>query len=174
VDGSARTLDLRLRSQGLSGTRATGVEAIAARLVGVQAQDLAAWSGIGLRRARRGLEQIASELREAGDGSGAMLSSARGGERPAASPHVALLGHFEPYLLGYATRDLVLDPRFATRIQAGGGFVAPAIHVDGRVAGTWRRGQPERLEPFVPLAGDVLAALEREHADVDRFLTAAP
>jgi hypothetical protein len=149
------------------------------------AHDLAAWSGIGLRRARRGLERIAAELCEAGDG-GWMLTCAEAeataGPEVAlrdanaeadvtARPQVALLGHFDPYLVGYASRDLVLDPRFAKRIQAGGGFVAPAILVDGRVVGTWRR---DWLEPFAPLADDVRAALEREQADVERFLAAAP
>ena len=149
------------------------------------AHDLAAWSGIGLRRARRGLEQIAGELCDAGDG-GSMLTCAEASatadecataDAPAyttAGPQVALLGHFDPYLLGYASRDLVLDPRFAKRIQAGGGFIAPAILVDGRVAGTWRRGPRDWLEPFTPLAGDALAAIERERADVERFLAAAP
>ena len=138
------------------------------------AHDLAAWSGIGLRRARRAIEQIASsQLREDGDGRW-IARSVPEATRPAAGPHVALLGHFDPYLLGYASRDLVLDPRFAKRIQAGGGFIAPAVLVDGRVAGTWRRGRDDWLEPFQPLAGDVLAALEREYADAERFLAAAP
>lgn len=121
------------------------------------ADDLAAWSGIGLRRARRALAESAS-----GGGPPDV--------RPAATGHVALLGHFDPYLLGYATRDLVLDRRHARRIQAGGGFVAPAMLVDGRVAGTWRRGDGEWLEPFEPLGEGVLAAAERERADVERFL----
>jgi hypothetical protein len=149
------------------------------------AHDLAAWSGIGLRRARRGFEGIAAELCESEDG-GSMLTCADvDAEADAtadagptahttASPQVALLGHFDPYLLGYANRDLVLDPRFAKRIQAGGGFIAPAILVDGRVAGTWRRGRRDWLEPFTPLDDDVRAALERERADVERFLAAAP
>jgi hypothetical protein len=150
------------------------------------AHDLAAWSGIGLRRARRGLEQIAAELLcEAGD-AGSMLASAgadadadaSAGEgataHTAAGPQVALLGHFDPYLLGYASRDRVLDRRFAKRIQAGGGFIAPAILVDGRVAGTWRRDRGDWFAPFTPLAAEVLGALERERADVTRFLAAAP
>jgi hypothetical protein len=174
------------------------------------ARDLAAWSGIGLRRARRGFELIASELRQEGEGGGLLLSEGGGGElreageagatvrsagtgdelhvdtdgrslpaaaeppstRPSAGPQVALLGHFDPYLLGYASRDLVLDPRHAKRIQAGGGFIAPAVLLDGRVVGTWRRDRDEWLEPFEPLSDGVLAALERERGDAVRFLAA--
>lgn len=119
------------------------------------AEDLATWSGIGLRRARRALEGAAH----------APPRTPAVGE----TPHVALLGHFDPYLLGYASRDLVLDPAHAKRIQAGGGFIAPAVLVDGRVVGTWRRDGEDGLVPFEPLRGDVLAALEREQADVERF-----
>lgn len=122
------------------------------------AHDLAAWSGIGLRRARRALEGVAPEA------PAARSRSRRG-------PHVALLGHFDPYLLGYASRDLVLDRRHAKRIQSGGGFIAPAVLVDGRVAGTWRRGERDWLEPFAPLGADVRTALEDERADVERYLT---
>jgi hypothetical protein len=91
---------------------------------------------------------------------------------------VALLGHFDPYLLGYANRDLVLDRRFAGRIQAGGGFIQPAVLVDGRVVGTWHRQRGgDRLdivvEPFEELPEGVIAPLEREAADVARFLGAA-
>ena len=125
--------------------------------------DLAAWSGIGLRRARRAFSLV-------GDGTP---------EPAVAESRVALLGHFDPYLLGYASRDLVLDPRFAKRIQAGGGFIQPAILVDGRVAGTWARtrrgdGLDIMLEPFEELPADALAGLEREAADVARFLGIRP
>ena len=123
------------------------------------ADDLAAWSGIGLRRARQALADV-----EGGAASRAGASSRR---------RVALLGHFDPYLLGYASRDLVLDRRFAKRIQSGGGFVGPAVLVDGRVVGTWRRGTADWLEPFEALDADVVASLRRERADVERFLATA-
>jgi hypothetical protein len=127
-------------------------------------EDLAAWSGIGLRRARRAFALMGDGPRD-----------------PAAAPapaRVALLGHFDPYLLGYANRDLVLHPHFARRIQAGGGFIQPALLVDGRVAGTWRRrrsgdGLDIVIEPFERLGDAVRPELEREAQDVGRFLGAA-
>ena len=121
------------------------------------AEDLAAWAGIGLRRARRALADV--ELPGPADGP------------TASAAHAVLLGHFDPWLLDYASREPVLDPRFARRIQSGGGFVAPAALVDGRVVGTWRRaGGDDWFEPFERLGQDVLAALARERADVERFL----
>ena len=127
--------------------------------------------GLGLRRARRGLELIAaSSRREERVG----RASARRAAATAPAPHVALLGHFDPYLLGYASRDLVLDPRHAKRIQAGGGFIAPAVLVDGRVVGHVAACRA-RLARAVRAAGrDVLAALESESSDVERFCSQSP
>jgi hypothetical protein len=129
--------------------------------------DLAAWSGIGLRRARRALTLAADE------------APARAGGARGARTQATLLGHFDPYLLGYASRDLVLERRFARRIQTGGGFIQPAVLVDGVVVGTWSRklrgsGLEVVLEPFERPAADVVAALEREAVDVGRFLGIRP
>jgi hypothetical protein len=144
------------------------------------AADLAAWSGIGLRRARRGLELVAGELRAVPTPSGPGWMLADAPQHPSRSPcqQVALLDYFDPYLLGYADRDLVLDRRFARRIQAGGGFIRPAVLIDGRVVGTWRRRRSGdrldvALELFEALPENAAGALEREAADVARFLGAA-
>jgi hypothetical protein len=141
------------------------------------AHDFAAWSGLGVGRARRGFELIADELDEVvmGEHPAWVLATAEPVEADADRPHVRLLGHFDPYLLGYRSRDLVLERRFARRIQAGGGFIQPAVLVDGRVAGTWRqrhgRGRlTVAVEPFQRLDPAVLPGLEAEVADLGRFL----
>jgi hypothetical protein len=69
----------------------------------------------------------------------------------------------------------VLDPRFARRIQAGGGMVQPALLVDGRVLGTWRQQRRRdrlavEVEPFEPLDRALLPAVGAEAADLGRFL----
>ena len=102
------------------------------------------------------------------------------GRPPGAGPVVRLLGRFDDYLLGWRSRDLVLDPAFAGRIHAGGGWIHPALVVDGRVAGTWRaRRAGDRLELTVEAFGGRLPrgarpALEAEAADLGRFLGAEP
>jgi hypothetical protein len=143
----------------------------------VDAHDFAAWSGLGVGRARRGFELIADELDEvlAGERPAWVLAAAAAEPADPDRPQLRLLGHFDPYLLGYRGRDLVLDRRFARRIQAGGGFIQPAVLVDGRVAGTWRqqRGRDRltvAVEPFEPLDEAVLPGLEAEVADLGRFL----
>jgi Winged helix DNA-binding domain len=149
-------------------------------------EDLAAWSGLALGRARRAFDLVAGELEEVElDGrplwvpAGTTAAADRPGDRPG-GPEVRLLGRFDDYLLGWRGRDLVLDPGFAGRIQAGGGWIHPAVVVDGRVAGTWRaRRARDRLELTVePFGGRfpraARPALEAEAADVGRFLGAEP
>jgi Winged helix DNA-binding domain len=142
-------------------------------------QDLAAWAGIAAGRARRGFQLAAGSLTEV-EAAGAPAWTLRGA-RPAAGPGrapcVRLLYRFDDYLLGWRGRDLVLSPAFAGRIHAGGGWIHPAVVVDGRVVGTWRlaAGRGGRLtaavEPFEPLDRAV-AGLQAEVADVGRFLDA--
>jgi hypothetical protein len=140
-------------------------------------EDLAAWSGLPAGRARRAFELVAGELREL-QGDGRRLWAPAGAPAagaPAADPVVRLLGRFDDYLLGWRDRDLVLDPRFARRVQAGG-WVHPAVVVDGRVAGTWRaRRAGGRLDVTVePFSGRLprgaRPGLEAEAADLGRFL----
>ena len=141
-------------------------------------EDLAAWSGLPVGRARRAFELVAGELREVqGDGRRLWVPAGAGTARSrAGEPVVRLLGRFDDYLLGWRDRDLVLDPRFARQIQAGGGWIHPAVVVDGRVAGTWRarRAGGRREVPVPPcsgrLPGGTRPALEAEAADLGRFL----
>ena len=89
-----------------------------------------------------------------------------------------LLGHFDPFLLGYRDRGLVLDPGYAPRIQTGGGFVQPVVLIGGRAAGTWRltrvpgRARRARLtvQPFTVLPAASADGLAAEAADIGRFL----
>jgi hypothetical protein len=85
------------------------------------------------------------------------------------------LPKFDNYLLGWADRALVLAPEHARRIHPGGGILHPALLVDGRVVARWgtkksRAGLTVSVEPFEPLAAEVLPGLEEEVADVGRFL----
>ncbi|WP_194906519.1 DNA glycosylase AlkZ-like family protein, partial [Catenulispora rubra] len=66
-------------------------------------------------------------------------------------PH-RLLPRFDPYLLGHRSRDLILAPAFAKRVNAGGGMIAQTMLADGRIVGTWK---PNLLEPFEDLPPDL-------------------
>lgn len=142
--------------------------------------DLAAWAGISFGQARRAFHLNASRLTEvevAGRPQWVLAGAAEPDGPRGRKPEVRLLGAFDPYLLGYADRDLALSPRFASRIQAGGGWIHPALTVDGFVMGTWRQrrsgaGISVELEPFEPLDRRLAPLLQAEIGDLIRFLGA--
>lgn len=125
----------------------------------VRAKDLAWWSGLTVRDAKRAI----SLAHEAGDLLPLRLEGAAGvsGELWAApatiedaesgaaadrlAPRWRLLPAFDEHLLGYTDRDAQLAPEHFDRIVPGrnGMFLATAVD-DGRVVGTWKRGQGKR------------------------------
>ena len=148
-------------------------------------EDLASWSGLKLSEARRAWQLIAKQIVqvEAARKPAWLLKSQLPwleealAEGDKAAAHVRLLPRFDTYLLGYASRNLAVDPAYARRIHPGGGIINAALLVDGQVRGTWkvqrRRGRLEVLvEPFEPLSEVMLPSIEVETSNVGRFLRA--
>jgi hypothetical protein len=132
-------------------------------------RDLARWAGLALRDVRAGLRAIAAELAPRADG----LLALRGAD--AAPPHLPapmLLGPFEPLLLGWVSREWLLDDH-AKLITRNGIFHRFAL-VRGRAVARWRlRGGAVALEPFADLDAEDDATLAADAEDVLRFLGAA-
>jgi hypothetical protein len=89
---------------------------------------------------------------------------------------VRLLPAFDTYLLGYRRRDLAVPLPLQRRLQRGGGWLHPAVIVNGRAVAAWslrksgsRRGQVT-IEPFGPIRPAVRAGIETEVDDIGRFL----
>jgi hypothetical protein len=137
-------------------------------------RDFASWSGLPLGDCRAGLERITSELREVRAGDETLLAPKGWAARAGRTPAVRLLPAFDTYLMGYASRAHAVDEAGAKRILPGGGILRPTICVDGRFAGLWSNKRSGKrltisLEPFEPLSGEVLAAIEDEAHDIGRF-----
>lgn len=116
--------------------------------------DLAHWSGLGLRDARAGL----ARARAPG---------------PPAIERVPprLLGAFDPWLLGWRSRAHAVPAAHGRAVHPGGGMVRAVATDDGEVVGTWTApGGAVAIEFFAPPAPDLSAALERDAADVARFV----
>ena len=130
-----------------------------------EAGDLARWSGLPLRDARAGLNAIAPELRRR---EGDLVDLKRRGSA-APVPEARLLGAFEPVLLGWRSRRLLLGDH-EPRVVSGGVF-RPFVLLRGHAAGTWTiSGQQVGLKPFGRLSPADRGALEAEASDVARFL----
>lgn len=141
--------------------------------------DLAAWSGLPMGQVRQAWESIAGEVLEVEiDGRPTWMLQAHADRleaQPPQDPIVRLLPAFDTYLLGYASRDWMLEPAYAKHINAGGGMIRPTLLVDGRIVGTWklnkrRKQQEVVVEPFESLEAAVHAGIEAEVADLTRFL----
>ena len=90
------------------------------------------------REARSGLESISGEFDPVND-----WWMAKGFCDDAGPTALALPG-FDEFILGYQSRALVLDARFADRICPGGnGIFQPRVVLNGRAVGTWTRAAHE-------------------------------
>jgi len=134
-------------------------------------RDLARWAGLPLRDARAGLAAIARELVTSADGRVDLAHRPGGPAAPLPPPR--LLGAFDPLLLGWVSRAELLGAHAATNVVTANGIFRPIALVRGRAVATWRleRGRPV-LEPFAALSRRDAAALERDGADVQRYLGA--
>ncbi|MGZ4632334.1 MAG: winged helix DNA-binding domain-containing protein [Actinomycetes bacterium] len=134
------------------------------------ARDLAKWAGIPLGEARRGLDGIADEVTQRGDGLVDLADRDRSARHPGAGhPPPRLLGPFDPLLLGWASRELIVGEH--RQVVTTNGLFRPAALVGGRVVATWSlAGGTVSIHPLEAVSADVLGALERDAVDVLRFL----
>jgi hypothetical protein len=131
-------------------------------------RDLARWAGLPLRDARAGLTAIASELVEREDG---LIHLAKC--PPVAEvPGPRLLGAFDPLLLGWTSRELILGPH--THLVTLNGIFRPFAMVKGRAVGTWKLNRGKvTIEPLGRISKQASAALAADAADVERFMASA-
>jgi hypothetical protein len=128
-------------------------------------RDLARWSGLPLRDARAGLRAVASELEQRSDG---LLALARRPPRERLPPP-RLLGAFDPVLLGWRSREPLLDSN--KTIVTTNGIFRPFALVRGRAVATWSLlAGKVGLKPFAVLGPRDELALQADAADVLRYL----
>src|SRR5438309_9876612 len=139
--------------------------------------DLSAWSGLPISEVRSGIAGARASFAEVSvQGKPGFLPKERLALRAASvRTDVRLLPAFDTYLLGYRRRDLALSPALQRRLQRGGGWLHPAVVVNGRAVAAWslrRTGLRGRLtvEPFEALKPAARAGVDNEVADVGRFL----
>ena len=142
-------------------------------------EDLAKWSGLRAGDTRQAFELIAGQLvpvTAAGQPAWILESQLEWLEEKDDFPtSVRLLPRFDTYLLGYASRDLALDPAYTSRVFLGG-IIKPTLLVNGQVCGIWnltRRASHLEvgIEPFEQLDDTLIPLIEAEVADIGRFLS---
>jgi hypothetical protein len=141
-------------------------------------EDLSAWSGLPMSEARSAVNGARTALSE-------VIIQARPGfvlkqhlriKTAPMETDVRLLPAFDTYLLGYRRRDLAVPQLLLRRLQRGGGWIHPAVAVNGRAVGAWSlrksgsRGGHLTIERFAPMSPVVRAGVAMEVEDVGRFL----
>jgi hypothetical protein len=137
--------------------------------------DFVWWSGLTIAEARAGLDDIKESLvGETFAGRTTWRADRRAQKMP--SPSVHLLPAFDEYFVAYRDRDAVVPPERARRLNAGGGMLSPAVIVDGKIAGVWRRVfSPKQTvvvttSLFAPLSAEQRAGLAEATRRYARFL----
>jgi hypothetical protein len=129
-------------------------------------RDLAKWAQLPLRDARVGLNAIASELEQRPDG---LVDLPRDEVIPLPPPR--LLGPFDPLLLGWRSRSLVLDS--SEEVVTVNGIIKAIALVGGRAAGTWTMpGGRVELRLWKQQSRATTLALKREAIAVETYLAA--
>ena len=88
---------------------------------------------------------------------------------------VRLLPLFDPYLMGYATRDHLFDRVHAPKVSRTAGWISAVVLVDGAVVGTWTQTiakETLRLEvaPFQRLTPVVTSEVRKRAAEIARAM----
>lgn len=140
-------------------------------------QDLSAWSGISMAEARSAITGANASLADVTiqGQTGFVLKQRLRLQAKPLTADVRLLPAFDTYLLAYRRRDLAVPLPLQRRLQRGGGWLHPAVVVNGRAVAAWsmrRTGLRGRLtvEPFEVLTKAVRAGVDDEVADITRFL----
>ena len=141
-------------------------------------EDFAVWSGVKISEARPLWQSLTDQMLPVeieGTPNWILQSQSTAMKTiDRLSPTVRLLPRFDTYLLGYANRNLRIDPAFIQKIFVGG-IIKPVVVFDGWVIGTWKttpRGKTLELtvEWFDHQPVNLLPVIEAEAADIARFL----
>ena len=128
----------------------------------------AAWSALGGELAPVSVEGVRAEILAAD------LETLR---RARAGRSVRLLPNFDPYLMGYASRDHLFDKVHSPKVSRTAGWISAVVLVDGRVEGTWTYTVSKgvlrvSVAPFKRLDAKVVSEIRKRAGEVARAIGA--
>jgi hypothetical protein len=141
------------------------------------ADDLGRWLGfrVGLKRMLQALEDEVAEVEVAGAQAWLLAADLDALKKATAPKSVRLLPAFDPYVVGFRPRGLLVDAADEPRIFRPQAWFSPVVLVAGRAAGIWereRRGSrlEVRIKPFARLSAATRRAIAEEADRLGEFL----
>jgi hypothetical protein len=136
-------------------------------------EDFVAWSGLGLREARAGLQECRNMeviTHEEAQYFWMPMDSPPSQDPPSA----ILLPGFDEYILGYRNRALALPPQYAHHAILSNGIFRPTIVIDGMARGIWKRNilraqSQLELQWFTPPKATEIDALQQHFPHWQNF-----
>ena len=128
------------------------------------------WPGVP-GAAWRGLAPELTAVSVEGDRREALTADIAEIKKAKVDRQVQLLPLFDPYLMGYATRDHLVDGANAARVSRTAGWISAVVLVEGRVAGTWTHVLANGrlridVEPFGKLTRPVVSGIRERAAEL--------
>ena len=157
------------------------IERYIARYGPVTLDDIAWWTGLGVRRCRGALQELGTQLTPVHlldwDGEHwvlrADLDRIMDATR-ARRTQVSLLATLDPYTMGFRRRARLLNPDRQDFVYDRSGNATSVVLVDGRIAGVWDVLTPNGemgFFPFTTLNSRVADRIRVELARVGSFIT---
>lgn len=139
-------------------------------------QDFIWWSGLTLTEARLGLEKAKPFLREetvSGQTYWMSKKENKTAGRTDSNEYLFLAG-FDEYIIGYADRNLSLDPKYSELVIQKNAIFKPTILKRGNVIGTWsktetKNGLEINVSPFFQWKNSDKKEVDRQKSEIIRF-----
>jgi winged helix DNA-binding protein len=135
-----------------------------------------AWPGV-IKAAWSGLKPELVTVSVEGAPRDALARDVAEMKRAGISEPVQLLPLFDPYLMGYAKRDHMVDRAHAARVSRTAGWISAVILVEGKVTGTWTYTLNNKtlrvtLAPFERMPARVMKQVKERAAEIAHALGA--
>lgn len=107
-------------------------------------EDFIWWSGLNVADCKRGVELIGNHLYSDSFKSKTFYLHENSRTRGFRKGEYLLIPPYDEYLIGYKSRDIVLDQEYKHHAHNNSGIFQPVIAYDGRICGNWT---PFKKEP---------------------------
>ncbi len=102
-------------------------------------KDFAWWSGLPAADVKAAFELVISKLDPIDENGNTYWQSLDNPPATDLLSDVLLAPDYDEYLVGYVDRQALLHPKIETKVDMTFGLLNPAILIDGRIAGEWKR-----------------------------------